>query len=72
MLVYKLKKNRTSTTPLSRVYTNRYIMSLYILYCTLILKNLRIKKEIFFFFVPVRYKDKEYRKKRNLSDSFFF
>jgi hypothetical protein len=23
----KLKKNRTSTTPLSRVYTNRYIMS---------------------------------------------
>ena len=45
MLVYKLKKNRTSTTPLSRVYTNRYIMSLvYILYCTLILKKLRIQR----------------------------
>ena len=29
---YKLKKNRTSTTPLSRVYTNRYIMSFYIFF----------------------------------------
>ena len=42
MLVYKLKKNRTSTTPLSRVYTNRYIMSLVyiLLYCTLNTKKI--------------------------------
>ena len=48
MLVYKLKKNRTSTTPLSRVYTNRYIMSLVyiLLYCTLILKKFEDTKGI--------------------------